>query len=289
MNHSITGHTGLTALLGSPVAHSISPAMHNESFRMLGLDYVYLAFDVNEQSFDTAIEGLKTINIRGFNCTMPLKRLMFEKADELSDTARIVGAVNTVLYENGKLIGYNTDGYGFMQSVRDTGHDYRGKEMTLLGSGGAASAIMAQAALDGITHLHIFSRPGSASTQCLKDEALRMKEFTSCHVSFYDLQDLARLRTCLERSAILTNASSVGMAPDTDGCLIPDASYFHPELLVADVIYNPRETKLLSMAKAAGCPTMNGLYMLLHQGAKAFQIWTGQEMPVEHIRDLYFK
>ncbi|MCI8417210.1 MAG: shikimate dehydrogenase [Lachnospiraceae bacterium] len=285
---TITGHTGLMALLGSPVSHSISPAMHNKAFQLLGLNYVYLAFDVNENSFEHTIEGLKALKIRGFNCTMPLKRLMYQRSDRLSTAAQIIGAVNTVLYENGQLIGHNTDGYGFMQSVRDTGHDLTGKDMTLLGSGGAASAILAQAALDGVRRIHIFSRPDSSSTHCLKNEAVRLEEFSSCRVCFYDLKDLPQLKACLLTSAILVNASSVGMAPEISGCLIPDGSYFHPGLLVADVIYNPKETRLLGMAKAAGCPTMNGLYMLLHQGARAFKIWTGQAMPVEEIRNLYF-
>ncbi len=288
MNQSITGHTGLTALLGSPVAHSFSPAIHNEAFRVLGLDYVYLAFDVDENSFDAAIEGVKALHIKGFNCTMPLKRLMCQRADRLSDAACLIGAVNTVLNEDGILIGHNTDGYGFMQSVRDMGYDLAGKEMTLLGSGGAASAVIAQAALDGLRHIHIFSRTGSVSTQCLTEEALRIEEASPCKISFYDLSDQPRLKDCIRQSTLLVNASSVGMAPHTEGCLIPDDSYFYPRLLVADVIYNPRETRLLSMAKAAGCPTMNGLSMLLHQGAKAFKIWTGQDMPVEHIRKLYF-
>ena len=288
MSLSITGHTGLTALIGSPVAHSGSPAMHNEAFRCLGLDYVYLAFDVTERSFDAAIEGLKAIHIKGFNCTMPLKRLMCQRADRLSDAARLIGAVNTVLLEDGALIGHNTDGYGFMQSVREKGYDLTGREMTLLGSGGAASAVAAQAALDGLSHIRIFSRPGSASTQCLMEEARRIREASPCRISFYDLEDLSQLRDCIGKSAVLVNASSVGMAPHTDACLLPDKSFLPRELLVADVIYNPKETKLLAMAREAGCPTMNGLSMLLHQGARAFEIWTGRKMPVEHIREKFF-
>ena len=120
---TITGHTGLTALLGSPVAHSISPLMHNEAFRLLELDYVYLCFDVNEETLPAAVAGLKTCGIRGFNLTMPNKNKIVELLDELSPEAQLIGAVNTVLNDNGKLIGYNTDGYGFMQSVRDAGHD----------------------------------------------------------------------------------------------------------------------------------------------------------------------
>ena len=127
--NNITGHTGLTALLGSPVAHSISPLMHNESFRLLGLDYVYLCFDVNEETLPAAVAGLKTCGIRGFNLTMPNKNKIVELLDELSPEAQLIGAVNTVLNDNGKLIGYNTDGYGFMQSVRDAGHDITGKNI----------------------------------------------------------------------------------------------------------------------------------------------------------------
>ena len=138
--NNITGHTGLTALLGSPVAHSISPLMHNESFRLLGLDYVYLCFDVNEETLPAAVAGLKTCGIRGFNLTMPNKNKIVELLDELSPEAQLIGAVNTVLNDNGKLIGYNTDGYGFMQSVRDAGHDITGKNITVMGVGGASMA-----------------------------------------------------------------------------------------------------------------------------------------------------
>lgn len=144
---TITGHTGLTALLGSPVAHSISPLMHNEAFRILGLDYVYLCFDVNEDTLPAAVEGLKTCGIRGFNLTMPNKNKIVELLDELSPEAQLIGAVNTVLNDNGKLTGYNTDGYGFMQSVRDAGHDITGKAVTVMGVGGASMAICAQSAL----------------------------------------------------------------------------------------------------------------------------------------------
>ena len=135
---TITGHTGLTALLGSPVAHSISPLMHNEAFRLLELDYVYLCFDVNEETLPAAVAGLRTCGIRGFNLTMPNKNKIVELLDELSPEAQLIGAVNTVLNDNGKLIGYNTDGYGFMQSVRDAGHDVTNKNITVMGVGGAS-------------------------------------------------------------------------------------------------------------------------------------------------------
>ncbi len=283
----ITGHTQLTGLLGTPVAHSISPMMHNESFRQLGLDYVYLCFDVDVDNLETVVTGLKNAGIKGFNCTMPVKNRMFELCDEVNDSAKIIGAVNTVLNDNGKLIGYNTDGMGYMRAVKDAGHDIIGKKMTLLGAGGAATAVCAQAALDGVKEINVFS---------LKDQFFpraeklieRINNNTNCKATLYDLDDKDLLKSSIASSDILTNGTPVGMAPNTDACVIDDESVFRPELIVSDVIYNPEETKLLKMAKSHGCKTFNGLYMLLYQGAEAFKIWTGKEMPVELVKEKYF-
>lgn len=290
LKNAITGHTRLTGLLGSPVAHSISPAMHNRAFSLLGLDYAYLAFDVNEKAFDAAVDGLIALGAAGWNCTMPLKRLMWERCNVLSDSARLTGAVNTVVNRDGQLFGDNTDGYGFFTAMADAGFHPSGQKITLLGSGGAAAAILAQAALDGVTAIDLFSRTGSASTRLMEEEAARIQAHTaSCRISFYDLQDLTRLQKSLVESYCLINASSVGMAPETNASLIPDSSFLRPGLVVGDVIYNPRETRLLQQAGEAGCPSFNGLYMLLHQGALAFERWTGQKMPVEEIRSAYFQ
>lgn len=286
-NRIITGHTGLTGLLGSPVSHSISPLMHNEAFRLLNLDYVYLCFDVGTDTLKTAVEGLKTIGIKGFNCTMPDKNLMCELCDELSPAARMIGAVNTVLNDNGKLIGHNTDGVGYMRSVADAGFSIIGKKMTLLGAGGAAVSICTQAALDGVSSIDIYNRPGKNYERAVALADTLNKE-TSCQVNVYDIADSKSLTDSIGESAILVNGTSLGMAPNTDTCPINDASVFHSGLIVSDIIYNPRETKLLSLAKAHGCPTFNGLYMLLYQGAEAFRIWTGKDMPVAPIKEKYF-
>lgn len=289
MRDMITGKTKLTGLLGSPVGHSISPAMHNEAFRLLGLDYAYLAFDVTEDTFLKAVDGLVALGAAGWNCTMPLKRLMHQRVDVLSDTALLTGSVNTVVNRDGVLHGDNTDGYGFMQSMADAGLRPAGKRLTVLGSGGAAASIIAQAALDGVYSIDIFSRPESASTKLIEQEAELIRSKTACLLNLYDLKDHTQLSRSLEQSYCLINASSVGMAPKTDACLILKPSMLHPELAVGDVIYNPRETKLLHMAKEQGCMTFNGLYMLLHQGAMAFQRWTGEDMPVEEIRRKFFQ
>ena len=268
----IDGHTKLTGLLGSPVAHSISPLMHNEAFRLLDLNYVYLCFDVPEANLADTVKGLRCMNIAGFNCTMPDKTKICELIDDLSDAARMIGAVNTVVNENGRLVGHNTDGIGYMQAVKEAGHDIIGKEMTLLGAGGAATAIAVQAALDGVSTLHIFNRKGRSWERALK-LADTINANTSCKAAVSDLADETSLRQALEASTILTNATSM----------------LRPELIVSDIIYNPKQTRLLQMASANGCATFNGLYMLLFQGAEAFRLWTGKEMPIEPIREHYFK
>lgn len=289
MSIPITGHTGLTALLGSPVAHSISPMMHNESFRYHNLDYVYLCFDVNEEGLAIAVDGLKKIRIRGFNLTMPNKNKMIEFVDHLSPAGELIGAINTVVNDDGILTGHNTDGVGFMRSLEDAGHNVIGKTITVLGAGGAATAICAQAALDGVKCIHIFARTTSRFWNRTAEFVKKINEMTNCQAILHDNDDKEALRQALEESALLVNASSVGMAPNTDASLIEDPSYFHQGLIVYDAIYNPRETKLLRLAREAGCETCNGLYMLLYQGAEAFRIWTGKEMPVDLIKEKYFQ
>ena len=289
MSTPITGHTGLTALLGSPVAHSISPMMHNESFRYHNLDYVYLCFDVNEEGLAIAVDGLKKIGIRGFNLTMPNKNKMVELVDHLSPAGELIGAINTVVNDDGILTGHNTDGVGFVRSLEDAGHNVIGKTMTMLGAGGAATAICAQAALDGVKCIHIFARTTSRFWNRTAEFVKKINETTNCQTILHDNEDKEALRQALDESALLVNASSVGMAPNTDASLIEDPSYFHQGLIVYDAIYNPRETKLLRLAREAGCETCNGLYMLLYQGAEAFRIWTGKEMPIDLIKEKYFQ
>lgn len=286
MKYEITGTTRLTCLLGSPVAHSISPQMHNEAFRQLGLDYVYTAFDVAPEHLPEAVSALKLFNIRGFNLTMPHKTAMLELVDELTPAAKLAQAVNTVTYENGRLIGHTTDGVGYMRSVEDAGFSIIGKNMTLLGAGGAATAICTQASLDGVKNIYMFKRKNASwnSVQAFVDNVNRT---TDCKVSLYDIQDESQLKQALDNSDILTNATNVGMAPDVTSSPIP-ASLLDSHLIVSDIIYNPRQTQLLKDAKKAGCPTMNGLYMLLYQGAASFECWTNEKMPVSIIKEKYF-
>lgn len=286
---NISGKTTLTALLGSPVSHSISPAMHNEAFRLLGLDYAYMAFDVDPDSLKTAVEGLKAMGVRGFNLTMPHKVAILDLVDELTPAAVLAGACNTVIHENGRLIGHTTDGIGYMRSCLDAGCDPVGKKMTILGAGGAATAIITQAALDGVSAIDIFRRDRKEAFLATEQFAARVSAQTGCRIHVYDIADFTQLRSSLAESYLLTNATNVGMAPDTAASPVTDPSLLHPDLFVSDIIYNPRETRLMQLASSVGCSTFNGLYMLLYQGAAAFECWTGKEMPVAQIKEKYFK
>lgn len=282
----ITGKTGLLCLLGSPVGHSISPQMHNEACRIVGEDLRYLAFDVNEEGLETAVKGLVTLGVRGFNLTMPVKNAMAGLCDELSPAARIGGAVNTVVNDNGRLIGHTTDGVGFVMSAKAEGVDIAGRRIVQLGAGGAGTAILVQMAMDGAACIDVFNMK-DAFWPRVESIVSQLNRETGCHVSLHDLSDMTALKDCMKDATMLVNTTPVGMTR-IPGCLIPDASYFNREMVVADVIYEPKETELLRMAREAGLKTFNGLYMLLYQGAAAFRLWTGKDMPVDVIKEKYF-
>ncbi|MEG0962034.1 MAG: shikimate dehydrogenase [Lachnospiraceae bacterium] len=287
MNYEITGKTKLTALLGSPVAHSISPQMHNEAFRHLGLDYVYLAFDVTPEQLEETVMGLKAVGICGFNLTMPLKVSILPLLDELTPAAKLAHAVNTVIVKNNRLIGHTTDGIGYMRSVADAGFDIIGKKMTLLGAGGAATAICVQAALDGVAAIDILKRRNetwNATAAFCKNVATE----TNCRIRLLDIEDSTQVEESISQSAILTNATNVGMYPNCKNSPLKDTIVLRKDLIVSDIIYNPRQTALLTLAQQSGCPYFNGLYMLLYQGAAAFTCWTGEEMPISLIKAKYF-
>ena len=288
MDKPITGHTGLICLLGSPCRHSISPMMHNKSFETLALDYRYLAFEVTEETLETAVNGLKALGARGFNLTMPCKNKMVELCDHLSSAAKLIGAVNTVVNDHGILTGHNTDGIGYMKSVKDAGFNIIGKKMTLLGAGGASTAILVQAALDGVGEISVFLRKTSRFYDRTVKIVEALQKQTSCKIQLCDFEDHDLLRKELESTCILVNGTSVGMTPNTDACPIPDSSFLPNGLIVSDIIYNPKETRLLAMAREKNLPCFNGTFMLLYQGAEAFRLWTGQEMPISEIKTCFF-
>ncbi len=280
----IDGMTKLVCLLGSPVAHSLSPAMHNTAFDALNLNYRYLAFDVRPDDLPSVVDGLKKMGAAGWNLTMPHKTDMVNLVDELSPAAKMVGAVNTVVNANGKLTGHITDGIGEMRNLKSHGVDARGKHMVIAGAGGAARAVAAQAALDGAASIDIFNRSA--------DKAFALAEIinagTACAAKGFSLSDQSALAKSLEKASVFINGTNLGMAPDTDSCVLEDVSMLSKETAVADLVYHPGETTLLRLAKARGCPVVPGFGMLLYQGAAAFELWTGEKMPTDIVKDSVF-
>ena len=281
MEQRIKGTTGLMALIGSPVGHSGSPAMYNFSFRYHNLDYAYLAFDIKEDQVVAALDAIRLFKMRGANVTMPCKNEVAKHMDELSPAARIIGAVNTIVNEDGKLIGHITDGVGFVRNLKEHGVDVKGKKMVILGAGGAATAIQVQCALDGAAAISIFNPDDPFFARAESTAEKLKKETPDCEVHVYKMEDQDRLREEIAKADILVNGTLAGMKPHEEVTLI-DKSMFHPELVVADVVYNPEETRMVKEAKEAGCKlAIGGKGMLLWQGAEAYKLYTGLEMPTE--------
>ena len=209
--NQITGHTRFGGLLGSPVSHSISPAMHNMAFRERGIDWVYLAFDVTPDRLGETLKVFRELNVFGFNVTMPDKQSVMEYLDEVSAAARMIGAVNTIVNRDGRLTGHNTDGYGFSESVREKGFEFAGAEMTILGAGGAGRAAAVQAALDGVKKLHIANRR-TRSWKAAGELAEQISRMTDCEADLTDLDDRTALAQKIDASSLLVNATPVGMA-----------------------------------------------------------------------------
>ena len=288
MEKRISGHTRLLALIGSPVGHSGSPAMYNYSFEKLGLDYAYVAFDVKEDGVKGALDAMRLFNMRGMNVTMPDKVEAARYMDELSPAAQIIGAVNTIVNEDGKLIGHMTDGEGFVNNLKDHGVSIVWKKMFVAGGGGAATAIQVQCALDGAKEITILNKKDSFFERTLATAEKIKAAVPECIVNVYDIDDADRMAKEIQTADIFVNATIVGMKPMDDQSIIKDLSLLRPELVVADIVYNPEETKLLKDAKAAGCTCVGGKGMLVWQGASAFQLYTGMEMPVEEVKELLY-
>jgi shikimate dehydrogenase len=284
-----SGTKQLLCLIGSPVAHSLSPAMHNLSCEILGLDYEYVTFEVKEHQVGEFLDKARRENIRGFNVTMPCKMETARLVDELSPAAKLMKASNTVVNENGKFIGHNTDGVGFVRNLLDHGVDVKDKVITLMGGGGAGTAIFVQLALDGAKEIRVFNRKGKNFDK-LANLVGDIKEYApDCVMKVCDLQDEKVLYESVKESDILVNATNIGMKPREEESLIRDMSAYHENLVVAEIIYNPVETKLMKDAISVGVKkVVGGKGMLLWQGAEAFRLFTGHEMPVEEVEKKVF-
>lgn len=284
MSNRIQGTTTLVGLLGYPLKHSRSPHMHNTAFEALGLDHVYMAFEVQEGYIKEGLEAIKILNAVGCNVTMPHKKKVLEFLDEVSEDAILIGSVNTVKNHNGKLVGYNTDGKGFVKSLDENNVDYKGKKVVMVGAGGAARAVATQLAYEGAGEIVLFNRTFASAEEIIDNINMNIP---SCKGMAFEMNE-EKLNKEIAEASILINCTSLGMKATIDQAIISSSKVLHKDLFVADIVYDPEKTKLLKMAEEAGCKYMNGLMMMIWQGAIAFKIWTGKDMPVELIKKEIF-
>ena len=281
---SPTVNTKLVVLLGLPLGHSVSPAMHNYAFEKMGMDCCYIPVEVTPEDLATVFAGLTKMNVAGFNVTIPHKIEIMKYLDELDPLARTIGAVNTICMEDGRTKGYNTDGEGFIRSLEEKADiQVQGKRFFILGCGGAVRAIAMTLASKGAAAIYISNRTLAKA----KNLATEINEKISHCVEAVE-QKTEIIKPYLQQCDILVNGTRLGMHPDEDISPI-EASLLSTDLIVSDIVYNPLMTKLLQEARQAGCTVVDGLGMLIYQGAAAFQLWTGVEPPVKEMTELTYK
>ena len=276
----ISGKTKVCGLIGNPVEHSLSPCFQNAAFQHLGLDYVYVVFTVKKEHLHSAVQGMRSFGIRGLNVTMPHKIDVIKYLDELDKTAESIGSVNTILNKNGRLIGYTTDGMGALKALKYHGTDPSGKKIVVLGAGGASRSVSFALAKEA-RELVVLNRTLKRAENLVNNLSCMSENAAETRAGKLDDENVKKE---LEDADILVNATPVGMRPNTDVTPV-NPRLLHPSLTVFDLVYNPLETRLLSEAKKKGAKTVNGLTMLVFQGAISFEIWTGVEPPIKVMMD----
>ncbi|HET6384783.1 MAG TPA: shikimate dehydrogenase [Armatimonadota bacterium] len=281
----ITGRTRIVGVIGHPVGHSLSPAMQNAAFDALGMDYRYVAFDVAPGDVGGALAGMRALGLAGLNVTIPHKTAVYELVDDRAPSAEAVRAVNTVELRDGRAIGHNTDGEGFARSLSEAGVPLRDQRVVLLGAGGAARSVAAALQDRGAASLTILNRTRERAVEMIQwlDERARAipggGKNTLLSAGTPDEGE-----SSIRSASIVVQCTSVGMSPHQEDPPPIPASWIQPSMVVYDLIYNPRETRLLALARAAGAKAMNGVEMLIYQGAIAFEIWTGVFPPIDVMR-----
>ena len=283
-NTNISGRTRLCGVIGDPIGHSMSPAMHNAAFKKMELDYLYVAFRVRKEELGEAIEVMKALNMRGLNVTIPHKVAVIPFLDELDPLAERIGAVNTIVNNNRALKGYNTDAAGFMQVLFEEGIEPKGKNILILGAGGVSRAVSFALSERG-ANIVILNR--LLELDWAHELADKISRIFKSEVKVLELHK-ENLTEALKKTDILVNATSVGMSPNIDKTLVT-ADQLKPSLIVFDIVYNPIKTRLLKEAETSGAKTIGGLDMLVWQGALAFEMWTGMEAPVELMKEVATK
>ncbi|MEW6572595.1 MAG: shikimate dehydrogenase [Bacillota bacterium] len=277
----INGETRVTGIFGDPVRHTLSPAMHNAAFKVLGLNYVYIPFRVRKDLLGAAINAVRALGITGVNITVPHKEEVLPHLDEVVEDARIIGAVNTIVNHSGHLTGHNTDGHGFLRAIREKGFQPQDAEAVVLGAGGAARAVCVALGMAGVRRIAIFNRTYTRAGSL----AEHITKATGARAEAFPWEELGTSgAAAIQNAGIIVQTTSLGMHPKEDE--EPPVTYgsFHEGQLVVDLVYNPPQTRFLQTAAAGGATTQNGLAMLLHQGAAAFELWTGRLAPLEVMR-----
>lgn len=273
---NIKGSTNIVGLIGHPVEHSFSPPMHNAAFAELGLDYAYVAFDVNPDDLKSAVDGAKSLNIKGFNVTIPHKIEVMQYLDELDEVARLIGAVNTIDFKN--LKGYNTDGIGAVRAIEEV-TSIKDKNVVVTGAGGASRAISFYLAKFGAGSMTILNRNANKAKD-LAGDVLK-----SDLIGDVGADSISEIDSYLKDADILVDTTPLGMDPHVNDEPIAKSDAMHDGLVVFDAVYNPNETVLLKEAIKAGAKPVYGIKMLLYQGAESFKIWTGRDAPIDVMQD----
>lgn len=279
---TITGKTRVCGVIGDPIEHTLSPLMHNAAFEALKLDYVFLAFKVKPAEVGNAIAGMRALNIRGLNVTMPHKSTIMNFLDRIDLSAKIINSVNTILNKESTLFGFNTDGVGALKALRENGVEPKGRKVLLLGAGGAARAIAYTMAKEA-DELAVLNR----TVKQARDLAKLLEKTANKKIVAGSLSP-SEIQHNIQDSDILINATSMGMKPKADESPV-SPKLLRRNLAVMDIVYNPLETKLAKDAKAAGAQVVSGVEMLIFQGAASFEIWTGKSAPVEVMRKAALK
>lgn len=279
----ISAETRLCCVIGDPIKHTLSPLMHNAAFEYLGLEFIYVAFRVKADMLKKAVDGMRAFNIKGMNVTIPHKVRVMEYLDVIDEVSREIGAVNTIVNDDGVLKGFNTDGEGALKALKEGGGDPKGEKIVILGAGGAARAVSYFMAREGPSDMVIINRTVEKAVRlarCISEKIgleVRAKRLT-----------VQNLKDELEDAEILINCTSVGMTPNINKTLVPKG-LLRSDMIVMDIVYNPVETRLLREAKERGCLTIDGVGMLVYQGAIAFEMWTGVRAPVDVMREVVVK
>jgi shikimate dehydrogenase len=276
-NQPVTGKTTICGVIGDPIEHTLSPAMHNAAFKALALDWIYVPFRVVKADLSRALYGVRSLNIKGMNITIPHKIAITAMLDELDSPAMNIGAVNTIVNDRGKLKGFNTDASGFIRAFTEQGIALENKNAVVLGAGGASRAVCFALAGEkaGVTILN--RTPGTAEELAADISNISIKPLKAAELN------AANLENALPEADILVNTTSTGMNPNADNTLVT-AEMINPKMIVYDIVYSPARTRLLMEAGKAGARTISGIEMLLWQGVQSFEIWTGLKAPVEIMR-----